>query len=105
MLRSGLIFAIFVASAATAHAAPADQLDFSRSDHQLHATVAYGATLSTHLLLKEVGAPIPQFFAAGLVMLVGYIKEETDNAYSQGNMAANAVGVTSATFFTITFDL
>jgi hypothetical protein len=104
-LRPALLAAIFAFSSLPELAHASDSLDFSRSDHQLHATVSYGATLSTHLLFKELGFPAPQFFAAGLVLAAGFIKENSDPTFSVGDMSADAVGVTSATFFTLTFDL
>jgi hypothetical protein len=83
--------------------ARADTLDFKRSDHQLHASVAFGATLATERVLGSADVDFAPAIAAVLVLGAGYWKESRDKEWSQGDIEADWAGALTAAVFTTTF--
>jgi hypothetical protein len=78
-------------------------LDLNQRDHQLHAGVAYGATLAMNQVFKATDTPLPALCAAFSVFTVGVVKESLDPAFSAGDLKANALGVASGTIFNLSF--
>jgi hypothetical protein len=83
--------------------ARADSLDLKRTDHQLHASLSFGATMAAERVLGSADVDFAPAIAALLVLGAGYWKESRDTEWSRGDIEADWAGALSGAVLTTTF--
>jgi len=83
----------------------ADNLDLSRHDQQLHATMSYAITQTSYMIAKKHKVKYALIKAAIFTSLLGVAKECSDKTFSTGDLKADSVGILGSGIVILTFQL